>query len=202
MNDELFTIGHSTHPIGHFVELLKQHGVDAVCDVRSHPHSAYNPQFNRDALQKSLREHAIHYVFLGKELGARSENPDCYVDGKVEYQLLAGAPLFARGMERLRRGMEKYAVALMCAEKDPVTCHRMILVCRNMRPFTARIKHILADGALETNAQAERRLQHKLGIYSDLLRNEQQSIEDAYDAQGRAMAYAPKAPADAGGKGR
>lgn len=202
MSGELFTIGHSTHPVGHFVELLKRHGVDAVCDVRSQPHSAYNPQFNRDALQKSLREHAIHYVFLGKELGARSENPECYVDGKVAYQLLAGDPLFARGMRRLRRGMEQYRVALMCAEKDPVTCHRMILVCRNMRPFAAHIAHILADGTLETNAQAERRLQRKLGIYSDLLRDERQSIEDAYDAQGRAMGYAPKAPADAGGKGR
>jgi len=201
MNGELFTIGHSTHPIEHFVELLKRHGVDALCDVRSQPHSAYNPQFNRAALQKSLRENAVNYVFLGRELGARSDNPDCYVDGKVVYQLLAGQMLFAHGIQRLRRTMEKHTVALMCAEKDPVTCHRMILVCRNMRPFTARIKHILADGALETNAQAERRLQRKLGIYSDLLRDEQQSIEDAYDAQGRAMAYAPKTPADAG-KGR
>lgn len=202
MKDALFTIGHSTHAVEDFIALLKLHGVEAVVDVRSVPHSAYNPQFNREALKESLRENAIHYVFLGKELGARSENPACYVNGKVQFKRLAAEPLFARGVQRLRRGMEKYRVALMCAEKDPVTCHRMILVCRNMRPFAARIKHILADGALETNAQAERRLQRQLGIYSDLLRDEQQSIEDAYDAQGRAMAYTPKAPADAGGKGR
>ncbi|MDD9856095.1 MAG: DUF488 domain-containing protein [Gammaproteobacteria bacterium] len=198
MNDTLFTVGHSTHSTAHFIALLQRHGVDAVVDVRSVPHSAYNPQFNRDALQKSLRDNAIQYVFLGRELGARSDNPACYVDGKVQFKLLAAQPLFARGIERLRRGMAQYRVAIMCAEKDPLTCHRMILVCRRMRAL-ASIQHILDDGALESHAHAERRLRDKLGIHADLLRDEKQSIEDAYDAQGERMGYAKKTPGDDSG---
>lgn len=198
MSDELFTVGHSTHSTAHFIALLQRHGVDAVVDVRSVPHSAYNPQFNRDALQKSLRDNAIQYVFLGRELGARSDNPACYVDGKVQFKLLAAQPLFARGIERLRRGMAQYRVAIMCAEKDPLTCHRMILVCRRMRALTS-IQHILDDGALESHAHAERRLREQLGIHADLLRDEKQSIEDAYDAQGERMGYAKKTPGDDSG---
>lgn len=191
MPDALFTIGHSTHAVDDFIALLKRHGVEAVVDVRSVPHSAYNPQFNRDALQESLRDNAIHYVFLGRELGARSDDPACYVDGRVQFKRLAATAQFARGIERLRRGLAQYRVAVMCAEKDPTTCHRMILVCRRMRAF-ASIQHILEDGALEPNTQAERRLRDNLGIRADLLRDEAQSIEDAYDAQGRKMGYAKK----------
>jgi len=131
-------------------------------------------------------------------LGARSDNPACYVDGKVQFKLLAAQPLFARGIERLRRGMAQYRVAIMCAEKDPLTCHRMILVCRRMRAL-ASIQHILDDGALESQAHAEHRLREKLGIHADLLRDEKQSIEDAYDAQGRRMGYAKKNPGDDSG---
>ena len=171
------------------MELLQQHAVDVVCDVRSQPYSEYNPQFNRDALKAALRENAITYIFMGRELGVRSENPSCYIDGKVQYGYLANEPLFRRGIERLCRGMEEYTVALMCAEKDPITCHRMILVCRKMRPLATQIKHILADGTIETNAQAERRLRNSLGIHPDLLRGESQSIEDAYDKQGQKIAY-------------
>ena len=198
MSNELFTVGHSTHDMAHFIDLLKQHSVNVVCDVRSQPYSEYNPQFNLDVLKNVLRENAITYIFLGKELGVRSENPNCYIGGEVQYNCLANEPLFRRGIERLCRGMEEYTVALMCAEKDPITCHRMILVCRKMRSLATQIKHILADGTIETNTQAERRLRDSLGIHPDLLRGESQSIEDAYDKQGQKIAYVKKDQAIAG----
>jgi len=195
MNDALFTVGHSTHAIDDFIALLKRHDIGAVVDVRSVPRSAYNPQFNRDALRESLRAHAIQYVFMGRELGARSDDPACYVDGQVQFKRLAASALFARGIERLRRGMQDYRVAIMCAEKDPTTCHRMILVCRRMREL-APINHILDDGAIETNVQAERRLLAKLNIAADMLRDDAQSIEDAYDATAARMAYKKPAGGD------
>jgi hypothetical protein len=105
---ELLTIGHSTHPIDAFIALLKQHGVTALADVRSHPYSRHFPQYSKDALKNALAQAQIAYVFLGKELGARSENPACYRQGKVQYDLLAKEPLFAQGLERLRQGLEKY----------------------------------------------------------------------------------------------
>lgn len=79
----LFTVGHSTHAADHFLDLLKRNGVTAIADVRSSPFSRHSPQFNRDRLSALLREHGIAYAFLGKELGARSQDPACYVDGKV-----------------------------------------------------------------------------------------------------------------------
>jgi uncharacterized protein (DUF488 family) len=89
MRIEVLTIGHSTHPIETFLGLLHQHGVTAVADVRSAPYSRFNPQFNKDALEHDLKEHGIRYVFLGRELGARSDDPSCYDKGRVQYGRLA-----------------------------------------------------------------------------------------------------------------
>ena len=89
-------------------------------------------QFNRETLKQHLRRAGIAYVFLGKELGARSEDPSCYVNGKVQYELPAETDLFRQGVDRVRIGMHKYRLVLMCAEKDPLDCHRTILVARHV----------------------------------------------------------------------
>ncbi|HFD33109.1 MAG TPA: DUF488 domain-containing protein [Gammaproteobacteria bacterium] len=186
---ELFTIGHSTHTVDYFIDLLKKHSITAVCDVRSHPYSKYNPQFNREVLKEELKRNNIAYVFLGKELGARSENPNCYIDGRVQYNYLVDEPSFQQGIIRLKKGMKQYSIALMCAEKDPITCHRTILVCREMRSHTKQIKHILANGEIETNLEAEERLLTTLGIVPDMFKNKNECIEEAYDKQGQKIAY-------------
>ena len=128
--NELYTIGHSTHTVDKFIALLTRQEIDAVCDVRSDPYSKFNPQFNREILQKELKRRGIVYVFLGKELGPRSDNLDCYENGKISYNRLSETALFKEGLKRVRQGMKSYRIALMCAEKDPATCHRTILVCR------------------------------------------------------------------------
>jgi uncharacterized protein (DUF488 family) len=155
----LYTIGHSNHLISTFIELLKQHHISALADVRSHPVSRYAPQYSRNNLQQSLQEAGITYVFLGKELGARSNNPDCYIDGPkgktVSYALLAQQPIFHEGLERVKKGMEKYRVALMCAEKDPMNCHRALLVSHELFKSGIEISHILADGSLESHIEIE-----------------------------------------------
>ncbi len=189
MNRELFTVGHSTHTIEHFMALLKRHSITAVCDVRSHPYSKYNSQFNREMIREDLKKNGISYVFLGKELGARSENPNCYIEGKVQYNYLVDEPPFRQGISRLTQGMSRYSIALMCAEKDPIACHRMILVCREMRSLAEQINHILADGEIETNTEAENRLLSTLGIVPDMLRDKDKCIEEAYDEQGKKIAY-------------
>ncbi len=191
MPPELFTIGHSTHDTEHFIELLQQHGVNAVCDVRSNPYSHYNPQYNRKRIASEIRNHGIDYIFLGEELGARNDNSNCYVDDKIQFGKLAAEPLFQWGLTRLKKGMRQYSVALMCAEKDPITCHRTILVTRQLRrDYT--IKHILADGRIESGTAAEARLRDLLNIHPDLVRDENQCIEDAYDLQAQKIAYVNK----------
>ena len=188
----LFTVGHSTHSVEYFIGLLKKHGITAVSDVRSQPYSQFNPQFNRESLKEELKKNDIEYVFLGKELGARSENPRCYIDGKVQYNYLVDEPLFKQGINRLVRGMKQYSIALMCAEKDPITCHRMILVCREMRSIAGQINHILANGEIETNSDAENRLMNTLKIIPDMFKSKDECIEDAYDMQGQRIAYTEK----------
>src|SRR3972149_6405534 len=187
---ELYTIGYSTHSIGEFIKLLTMHSITAVCDVRSTPYSQFTPQFNRELLQKELKIYNISYVFLGEELGARSDNPSCYVNGKVQYGCLAQEPRFYQGINRLVEGLTNYRIALMCAEKDPIACHRTILVCRNLRSRDIEIKHILGDGKIESNIDFEQRLLYILKIpRNDLFTSDEDLIEQAYDIQGEKIAY-------------
>ncbi len=123
----LLTIGHSHHSLDNFIALLQQHKVTALADVRPLPYSRRFPHFCRAVLEKQLLQAAIHYVFLGKELGARPANPNCYVDGKAVYEYIAATPKFSQGIQRLLKGVQSHRIALMCAEKDPITCHRAIL---------------------------------------------------------------------------
>ncbi|EGK85555.1 DUF488 domain-containing protein [Microcoleus vaginatus] len=159
---ELFTIGHSNLSIEAFVLLLQQHGITAVADVRSHPFSRYLPHFNKSEIKASLSSVGIQYVFLGKELGARPEDLSCYdSSGKALYDRIAATPLFSAGIERLLKGASNYKISLMCAEKDPLTCHRTILVCHKLKEFNFPINHILSDGNLESHQHLEERLLSK-----------------------------------------
>ena len=189
MHDNLYTIGHSTHSIEYFISLLARHCIIAICDVRSTPYSKFNPQFDREALKLSLNEHGVSYAFLGKELGARSDNPNCYIDGKVQYNYLIDEPLFEQGLHRIRQGMKDYVIAIMCAERDPLTCHRTILLCRELRSPGIEIAHISADGSIETHAEAEQRLMQLVGVRPDMLDDERTCIETAYDRQAEKIAY-------------
>ncbi len=187
---ELFTIGHSVHSIERFVELLKTHGITALCDVRSSPYSRFTPQFNRESLKDELVKHHIIYQYLGTELGPRSADPSCYENGKVQYNRLAGKKNFQQGLTRLLKGMEIYRIVLICAEKDPIMCHRMLLICRHLRRDDIAIRHILEDGSLEDNHDSEIRLMKQLKIEpDDLFYAEADQIERAYDIQSEKVAY-------------
>lgn len=187
---EVFTIGHSTHPIDEFIELLKKHSISAIGDVRSTPYSQWNSQFNRETLREELKEQGIEYVFLGEELGARSNDPTCYREGKVQYDLLAKTDLFKNGLERVREGSKKYHIALMCAEKDPLQCHRTILVSRSLVEQGTKVKHILFDGTIEDHEQSIKRLLDVLKIApSDFFKTNDEIVFEAYKKQGEAIAY-------------
>jgi len=186
----IFTIGHSNHPIKRFVELLALHGVDAIADVRSMPYSRWQPQFNREPLKAALKEHSIGYVFLGEELGARTSDTTCYENGVVQYGKLAKTALFRAGIERVLEGGCKMAVALMCAEKEPLECHRTILVARELVELGVSVRHIHADGGLESHADAMDRLRGVLKIpESGLIPVSQEAV---YAVQEKKIAYADK----------
>lgn len=190
MSDYVFTIGHSNHSIDAFIALLRRHGVSAVCDVRSHPYSRYATQYSGHALKAALANAGIAYVFLGKELGARSDNPACYKQGKVQYDRLAQEPGFAEGIKRIIHGMDRYRITLMCTEKDPIECHRALLVARKLFDTGIQIKHIHADGTIETHEAMESRL---LAICKfpekDMFKSRGELVAEAYSIQGERVAY-------------
>lgn len=186
----LFTIGHSTHEWAAFAALLREHGVTAIADVRSSPYSRFNPQFNRETLSQSLKREGFAYVFLGRELGARRSEPECYVDRQARYDRIAQSPLFKEGLERIRSGMRDHRIALLCAEKDPITCHRMVLVYKALREDPILLQHIMDDGTLESNSAAEERMLAATRVPdADLFRPREELIEEAYERQARRIAW-------------
>lgn len=186
----LYTIGHSNHDMSIFVGLLRLHGVTALVDVRSHPYSRYVPQYSREPLKAALTDAGIAYVFLGKELGARSNNSACYIRGKVQYDRLAKEPCFAEGLKRVMQGMERYNIALMCAEKDPLDCHRALLVARKLFEAGIAVSHIHANGSLELHQAMESRLLALCKLpEGDMFKSREEFIAEAYAIHGERVAY-------------
>jgi uncharacterized protein (DUF488 family) len=187
---KLYTIGYSCHSIKSLTKALKTYNVEAVADVRSQPFSKFKPEFNRPNLSTELKRQRLKYVFLGEECGARIDDPNCYVNGKADYSLIATNKLFQKGLERIERGLSKLNIALLCAEKDPITCHRTILICHNLKERVSNIEHILCDNTLETHEHVELRLKmkHNLDI-PDMFMNEEQLLEQAYFLQSQEIAY-------------
>jgi uncharacterized protein (DUF488 family) len=184
----LFTIGHSTHEFAKFLGLLKQHRIEVVADVRSRPYSRFE-WFSRPALEKALKENKIRYVFLGDELGARREERECYIGLRADYDLISLTTAFQTGMKRLRTGVEGFRVALMCSEREPLDCHRTVLVCRHAKPF-ADISHIHGDGRLESHADAEIRMQALFDAdQKDLFLSPEQLLNLAYKRRGEQINY-------------
>ncbi len=196
----LFTIGHSAHPLAVFLELLRQHSISAVADVRSAPYSRYCPHFGKDALFRSLGDTDIKYVFLGRELGGRSGDPSCYENGRIRYSRLVRRPEFRDGIERLKKGAADHRVALMCAEREPLECHRTILVSPVLEEEGLPVAHIHADGRLESHEEAMDRLIDLVGLsYDDLFRSREEIVAEALLRQEGRVAYWD-AESDAGGE--
>ena len=190
LGKQIFTIGHSTHNAETFAALLQKHQVEALADVRSSPFSRFNPQFNQEALEQLLKANGIRYVFLGKELGARSEDRSCYVRGRVQYSRLAQTALFRGGINRVLQGATKYRVALMCAEKEPLECHRTLLVAKALAAQGQRVLHIHADGHLETHEAAMERLLKMTGVPDeDMFLSKDELLAKALARQEEQVAY-------------
>ena len=190
---DVYTIGHSNHPIDKFLDLLRAHGVNAIADVRSHPYSRFNPQFGAKRLAAALDSAGIRYEMLGRALGARSTDEACLVDGKVDYERLARTALFVQGLDRVAAAAKLERVALLCAERDPLDCHRAILVCRELARRATDSKHIREDGRLETRDDLETRLLEAFSADVDDLFGDRGALLDAaYRRRGREIAYAPR----------
>jgi uncharacterized protein (DUF488 family) len=165
----VFTIGHSNHSSERFLALLQGAGITAVADVRSIPRSRRWPHFSRARIERWLAEAGITYVFLGAELGGRPDDPALLRKGRPDYELMAATPSFQAGLSRVLDGAVRYQVALMCAEREPLDCHRFLLVSRHLRERGVGLRHILADGSIESHETTVNRLLRQTGVAVDAL---------------------------------
>lgn len=158
----VYTIGHSNHPLEAFIALLERHGIEEVADVRTYPRSRYNPHFNREALEESLDAEGVRYAYMGAELGGRPADPSCYDAGRARYDRVARTDEFLFGIQTLLRDANERKVALMCAEKELLDCHRTLLVARALTTEYGldleAVRHVHADGREESHAAAMSRL--------------------------------------------
>jgi len=178
-NPSVFTVGHSTHSLAEFLGLLGKHGVTAVADVRSAPYSRFSPHFNREALARDLEAAGVRYVFLGGQLGGKPRDPACYENGCVRYERVRETEAFRKGLDRVIRGAKEHRIALMCAEKDPLGCHRTRLVSFALARQGMEVAHILGNGDIEPHRETEDRLLEQAGLAGSLLAPREERIAEA-----------------------
>ena len=192
---EIYTVGYSTHQWPEFLAMLRSVRVTAVADVRSHP-SARLPQYRRENLSPALRDEGIDYVFLGAELGARRDESECYVDGRADYARIVNLPAFARGIERLARGAAEHTIALMCAEREPLDCHRGVLISRVLTESGWCVRHLMPGGMIEAHAETEERLIALVGVdpLLDARVDRNELVGRAYRERGEQIAFRRESP--------
>lgn len=188
----LYTIGYAGFELDDFISVLKENSVGALVDVRSSPYSSFHEIYNQENLENNLKKNGIYYLFLGESLGARPKDRSLYTDNVVDFTKVKNSSPFIQGCHRIHDGLRKIAICMMCAEKDPITCHRTILVADAFRNYfpEAHIYHIQQDGKIETQHQIDRRIMVKYHLeQEDFFKSFSQRLRQAYALQEKAIAY-------------
>lgn len=163
MVNTVYTIGYSGFSIDDFVATLKKHNISLVVDVRSSPFSHYFPEYNKDSLEVCLKTHGIYYRNYADEFGARQSNRTYYCqDGYLDFDVFSKSEPFLQGVSKLCTSMaQDYTFALLCAEKDPICCHRTILVARAFFERGYNVIHLLTNGKTITQQDVNAQLIEK-----------------------------------------
>ena len=193
----IYTLGHSTHPIDYFLELLKHHGVNCVVDVRSMPASRFNPQFNKKSLASSLNANGIDYLHFGEAYGARQTDPLLLDDeGRVDFEKIRSTEKFKDATSRIWKGAhDGYSIALMCSEADPLNCHRFVMISPALKNF--EVWHILKDKSLVSQDDLEMHLLKKFSkeltqtTVFEFSLDESQKLTAVYKMMNKIVGYVP-----------
>lgn len=149
----IHSIGHSNHPIERFVGLLQAAGIRRLADIRSVPASRFCPQFNGKALAASLAQAGIGYVWLGDRLGGKPKDPALLRAGKPDYAKISASAPFRDGIEELIALAADVPLAMMCAERAPLDCHRAHLVAPALVERGVEVLHLLHDGGTQSHRE-------------------------------------------------
>jgi uncharacterized protein (DUF488 family) len=190
---DLYTIGHSNLPVERFLALLAQAGITALADVRSVPFSRRFPWFSGKSLAARLPTQGIGYLAMGATLGGRPRDATLYCDGVADYEAIAAVPEFQDGLDHLVEAARNARVCVMCAERDPLDCHRCLLIGRVLAARKMRLGHILVDGTIEPHLATEERLLAVASKEDDLFNDRSARLADAYRRRARSVAARAKA---------
>jgi len=186
---EVLTIGHSNLPAERFMGLLTSAGITAIADVRSVPFSRRYPWFSAKTLAARLRGAGIAYLPLGEILGGRPRDPGLYRDGVADYEKMAATPQFKAGLDQVGELRGRFCLCLMCAEREPLDCHRCLLVAPALAACGCRIGHILADGRIVAHEAVEQSLLDLLEDNDLFLTDRAARLAEAYRRRAMAVAF-------------
>ena len=157
-----------------------------------HPYSRRAPHFNRERLAAALALRSIGYLFMGEQLGGRPKEDPLYdQEGRADYRLMTLEPAFREGIQQLAQTTLMHRIVLLCTEKDPLQCHRTLLVAPALEEAGVPVVHILGDSKTITHEE----LMDRLLRMQDLPRQDrasmtrQQMVEQAVDRQTKRYAY-------------
>lgn len=170
--------------------MLREHNISALADVRSVPASKFSPHFSKEKIKLNVVAAGLSYVFLGKELGGRPTSYEYFSGSKADYEKMARAPTYIDGIERLLRGKERFTIAMMCSEHDPLDCHRCLLVSRTLLSRGVNTKHILQTGEIKTQTEIEKNLltlSKKTSL--DMFQDSAEILDQAYRDRAMKIAY-------------
>ncbi|MDD3436717.1 MAG: DUF488 domain-containing protein [Candidatus Gastranaerophilales bacterium] len=193
----VFTIGYAAFNIDDFIDVLKSHKISHLIDVRSNPMSEYFQDYNSFNLEPKLKQHNIIYENLALEFGARQENNEFFSkSGFIDFEKFTQSEQFKNGLAKIEDGLKQdINFVLMCAEKDPINCHRSIMIAHAMQKNGIQVLHIMYDGQLQPQNEIDKKLlelyfpdRNQLNLFTQSL-DEQELIEQAYKKQNEKIGY-------------
>lgn len=199
----IYTIGYTGFNLAEFIRVLKERDINILIDVRSNPSSKYYTDFNKEELTKSLEVEGIRYDNFKEEFGARQNNLKFYIEGYLDFQLFCNSNRFKDGIKKLKNATKRnYNIALMCAEKDPINCHRCIMIGNGIRNYFD-VQHILPDKSLQSQNDIDKKLLHKyfpnrnqLSLLDENI-SDNEYIEKAYKIRNKDIGYKIKGDEEA-----
>lgn len=198
MNNVVLSIGHSQHKPEYFIKMLKHHNVNYVLDVRSVPYSQFASDYNRENIKELLSKYNINYSYMGDFFGARPTDRSLYSkDGYLDFKKVRHSVPFIKGYNNVLKGIKQgNRIAFMCTEKDPIDCHRAIMVTKAFSDSGVRVEHILPDNSIQTQKDLDLRLLNKyyperwqLSLFSPEAQTEEEYLELAYQRRNQDIGF-------------
>ncbi len=198
MSRVLYTIGHSQHDVEYFIDMLRKYSINYVLDVRSTPYSQFAENYNRENIKAALKKARIEYSFMGNYFGARPEDRTLYSkDGYLDFEKARKSAKFQNGVDNVIKGIRAgNNISLMCTEKDPLECHRAIMVARTFFDKGVDVQHILADSSLQSHDVLNQRLinmyfpdRYQMSLFASENKSDEEYLDEAYRRHNKKIGY-------------